>query len=674
MGTKSKEDTSDISLTWSEKREEISKSNPAEIIGVPSVLLYISGALVYFSIFIAIAYLSYGTVQEFRLAMEPSGPSNDISGAIVGYSILAGCLSVATFRTLLLSKHSKESTLVLAIVHPIIHLFTVAFWGFLFIIPSIVVFILLPVPDQLTTGVSVIAGFAFASIWLIGRTHHALPDEFYHTLIQLREGFNSINKYIETSRDYISKGEFEQAIDPIITAYEDLESIKGKIASDSEGQQSLIDIHYLEDQIHQCNKELVSSSIDSGANLLEEEAYEEAYDTLSVAREALKIYKNSTTRIQAPNNSELSDLEDQLESHIEKAQDELRATANTSKTEVEELITEASDLQEKNQYAMASIKLESATEIVDKHQRLATKDILQNDLQSQSTQIQSLRDQMKQDQQESELRSDIDKYREMIANIADESVDKIELNIESKSEIQVTKNEYERLFQTMNIIQRLRDDSPHFPWDVFQSKLNQTATGTEVTRETLIKYHTIATDIDKIVTYLKTAPEDHPSIDSKQWREAISISLEEEYQEILTPIVKQIERLGNEPWQREHLYEITWEEFESLIGELYGGLGFNTEVTKETADLGVDVWAERDGDRTAIQVKQYSETNTVGRETLQKLLSTIARGEANRAVVVTSGDFAYTAKQYAADTPDMELIDGDELLEMLSESEIPPPV
>jgi HJR/Mrr/RecB family endonuclease len=142
----------------------------------------------------------------------------------------------------------------------------------------------------------------------------------------------------------------------------------------------------------------------------------------------------------------------------------------------------------------------------------------------------------------------------------------------------------------------------------------------------------------------------------------------------LEPIVAQIERLGDALWQREHLYDVTWEEFEHLVGELYRIRGYDVEVTQRTDDLGIDVWAERDGERTAIQVKQFSEGNTVGRETLQKLLSTIARGEADNVVVITSGEFAHTAKQYAKDTTGMQLIDGEELLELLSESEIPPPV
>jgi HJR/Mrr/RecB family endonuclease len=124
-----------------------------------------------------------------------------------------------------------------------------------------------------------------------------------------------------------------------------------------------------------------------------------------------------------------------------------------------------------------------------------------------------------------------------------------------------------------------------------------------------------------------------------------------------------------------HLHVFSPEQFEYLVGTLYDDMGYEAAVTQKSSDAGVDVWAQRNGERVAIQVKQNSEGNTVGRPVLQKISSTIAKGDADQAVVVTSSTFADTAETYARDFgTNMELIDGDKLVRMLSESNVPPPV
>jgi restriction endonuclease Mrr len=94
-----------------------------------------------------------------------------------------------------------------------------------------------------------------------------------------------------------------------------------------------------------------------------------------------------------------------------------------------------------------------------------------------------------------------------------------------------------------------------------------------------------------------------------------------------------------------------------------------------TKGEGVDVWADRRGDRIAIQVKQRGRSNKIGRPPLQKIASTIPKGDADRVIVVTNSDFGQTARDYADEFgPTMDLIDGAELIQILTESDLPPPV
>jgi restriction system protein len=127
-------------------------------------------------------------------------------------------------------------------------------------------------------------------------------------------------------------------------------------------------------------------------------------------------------------------------------------------------------------------------------------------------------------------------------------------------------------------------------------------------------------------------------------------------------------------WERDGLYQYDWQEFEGLVGTLFKAEGYDVKVTQGTQDFGVDVYAEKGNSTIAIQVKQFSEGNRVGREPLQKLASTLAMGSADEVIVVTSSSFAKTAKDYARDFgSEMHLIDGSDLIDRLINAEVPPP-
>lgn len=211
---------------------------------------------------------------------------------------------------------------------------------------------------------------------------------------------------------------------------------------------------------------------------------------------------------------------------------------------------------------------------------------------------------------------------------------------------------------------------------VFVSTIVQTiATEGLPEAEVCVEYERVVDGVQKVTTFLDRVDHGHPSIDAAEWLDTANLALSESYSKVLNPVTARIERMGETLWTDTHLQSYSWGEFESLIGSLYRSSGYETTVTQGTADLGVDVWAETDDERVAIQVKQYKRGNTVGRETLQKLASTLAKGDADRVIVVTSSTFARTAEEYAADFgPEVELVDGDRLLGLLNESELPPPV
>lgn len=95
---------------------------------------------------------------------------------------------------------------------------------------------------------------------------------------------------------------------------------------------------------------------------------------------------------------------------------------------------------------------------------------------------------------------------------------------------------------------------------------------------------------------------------------------------------------------------MTGHDFEQYVGKLMARLGYRTEVTKGSGDNGVDIIAERDGIRWAVQCKRQQ--SNVARDAVSDAvaatLSTLFN--CSRAMVVTNGYFSRAAEQYGKST------------------------
>jgi hypothetical protein len=235
----------------------------------------------------------------------------------------------------------------------------------------------------------------------------------------------------------------------------------------------------------------------------------------------------------------------------------------------------------------------------------------------------------------------------------------------------------ERVEATLNDI-RVASEAhrrhPSYPFDrVIEHLCSELETGTlDHEIDDMIDLIVGATDV---IDFLDNVDTSHPSVQPEEWRETVHSGLDNVSPEIVRPLMTLVNRIGDTLWERHHLYEFSWEEFEQLVATAFNSKGYETSVTRATSDEGIDVWARTERERIAIQVKQFDKSNRVGRPTLQKLASTIAKGDADQVIVLTSGGFAQTAREYAADFGEnMRLIDGMEFVQMLTESDIPPPL
>lgn len=122
--------------------------------------------------------------------------------------------------------------------------------------------------------------------------------------------------------------------------------------------------------------------------------------------------------------------------------------------------------------------------------------------------------------------------------------------------------------------------------------------------------------------------------------------------------------------QQTNLAEMRWEDFESLVREVFAhefsGDGMEIHVTQSSRDGGVDAIAwDSDpirGGKFVFQAKRY--TNVVGVSAVRDLFGVVIHEGATRGILVTTSSFGPDAYKFAEKKP-LTLIDGDQLLGLL---------
>lgn len=354
---------------------------------------------------------------------------------------------------------------------------------------------------------------------------------------------------------------------------------------------------------------------------------------------------------------------DKLDSRISKVRNEVSQGRNRNK--FERLQDQVGELIEQAREAKTTHDFESALEHLDQAEK-KEREISELTTATRAANCSPRVSQVRTEVVEAEKEAEINNHQTKIAESLGVDDSRVKLSNEDPEL-------YQDVLDLLAESEELENNHPTYPWELIKNAIDENLPG--LSENQIQKYSRILSESRLILEFLDDVTESHPSIDAEGWRDAIHTALSDEYPDILKPITSQIERLGKGMWKEEQLHNMSWQEFEQLIGSLYSSQGYSVTVTQDTADKGVDVWMEKDGERTAVQVKQFSEANKVGRQTLQKLVSTIAKGDADKSLVVTSGEFTRTAVQYAEDFgPGLKLIDGEELIQLLSESDVPPPV
>ncbi len=115
------------------------------------------------------------------------------------------------------------------------------------------------------------------------------------------------------------------------------------------------------------------------------------------------------------------------------------------------------------------------------------------------------------------------------------------------------------------------------------------------------------------------------------------------------------------------LEDLSWQEFELLVGELFRRQGFAVQMCSgDGSDGGVDLRLEKDGRKTLVQCKHWK-VYRVGPAPVRELFGILTGEGADRAVLLTTGKITRDAMDFAVGKP-MDLIDGEKLGALISQA------
>ena len=133
-----------------------------------------------------------------------------------------------------------------------------------------------------------------------------------------------------------------------------------------------------------------------------------------------------------------------------------------------------------------------------------------------------------------------------------------------------------------------------------------------------------------------------------------------------------IKRKFNSLASIEHVRQLSWRQFESIVGEAFRRRGYTVmENAVDGPDGGIDLVLRKDDAKYYVQCKQWKQTK-VGVKPIRELYGVIAAGDAAGGFFVASGEYTSDARDFARKCA-IELIDGPTLTGMIAQAREPAP-
>jgi restriction system protein len=122
----------------------------------------------------------------------------------------------------------------------------------------------------------------------------------------------------------------------------------------------------------------------------------------------------------------------------------------------------------------------------------------------------------------------------------------------------------------------------------------------------------------------------------------------------------------------DHIRELSWRQFESIVGEAFRRRGYTVmENAVDGPDGGIDLVLRKDGAKYYVQCKQWKQSK-IGVKPIRELYGVIAAGDAAGGFFVASGEYTSEARDFARKCA-IELIDGPTLADMIAKTREPEP-
>jgi restriction system protein len=119
----------------------------------------------------------------------------------------------------------------------------------------------------------------------------------------------------------------------------------------------------------------------------------------------------------------------------------------------------------------------------------------------------------------------------------------------------------------------------------------------------------------------------------------------------------------------EILHDMSPKDYECLIAELFSAKGYETELTKDSHDGGVDVIArlEKSSQKETILIQCKRHLQNISVKEVRELLGVVEHRRATRGIVCASSGFTASALVFAKRSQRIELLGGPELMNLLNE-------
>lgn len=115
----------------------------------------------------------------------------------------------------------------------------------------------------------------------------------------------------------------------------------------------------------------------------------------------------------------------------------------------------------------------------------------------------------------------------------------------------------------------------------------------------------------------------------------------------------------------EDIDELTGQEFENFLSELFDSLGYYVNQTPYSGDQGADLIIEKNGKKVAVQAKRSN--NKITNKAVQEVSAAVKFYHCTKGMVVTNNYFTKSAYSLA-DSNNIELVDNNKLESLLDQA------